>query len=254
MKTHVIIIFILLLVIGQGLFSAVSQRPRFYIKFKGIGSLAAGGDFGDFADRNETYFTGLNNTSDSYNISVTRAPYFRGYSGEIGFDTDKFAVGISMGYIEKNFHIDYHYESQDPDFQDNYTRDHTFSAVPIFLFIHYKIIDTPVLTTYLTIGEGVYLAKYRDELVQTFENYSLTFTNISFESRKNRLGLHIGTTIDLNISRNLALSVDAAYRLASFKEMIAETYYEDDEQQVEDEGDLYYWINNRTGQARFEIG
>jgi hypothetical protein len=240
--------------VGHSLFAAEFQKPRFYIKFKGIGSLSAGGDFGDFVDRNETYFTALNNSSASYTISVTKPPYYRGYGGEIGFDANKFAVGISAGYIEKTFRIDYHNESQSSDFVDNYTRDHTFSAIPIFLFVHYKIIDTRFLTTYLTIGEGVYLARYRDDRAQTYENYSLTFANSYIESKKNSLGVHIGATIDLNISTNLALSIEAAYRLTSFKEMIAESYYEDDEQQVEDEGDFYYWINNRTDQGRFEVG
>jgi hypothetical protein len=254
MKKHIISIVILLLVMAQGLLAAEFQKPRFYIKFKGMGSLSGGGDFGDFLDRNETYFTDLNNISDSYTISVTRPPYFRGYGCEIGFDANKFALGISAGYIEKTFHIDYHNESETSDFVDNYTRDHTFSAIPIFLFVHYKIIDTRLLTTFLTIGEGVYVARYRDERVQTYENYSLTFANSYIESKKNSLGFHIGATIDLNISANLALSIEAAYRLTTFKEMTAESYFEDDDQQVEDEGDFYYWINNRTDQSRFEVG
>jgi hypothetical protein len=137
---------------------------------------------------------------------------------------------------------------------DNYTQDHTFSAVPIFLYIHYKIIDSRLLTTYFTIGEGVYLARYRNDRVQTYENHTLTFANSFMESKKNSLAFHIGATIDLNITANLALSIEAAYRLTSFKEMIAESYYEDDTQQVENEGDFYYWTNNRTQQGRFEIG
>lgn len=254
MKKQIISIVIFLLVLGLGLFPAEFQKPRFYIKFNGIGSLANGGDFGDFVERNETYFTDLNNSSDSYTISLTQAPYFRGFGGEIGFEAKKFAVGISVGYIEKTFSIDYNYNADNSDLVDNYTRDYTFSAIPIFLFVHYKIIDTRMLTAYLTLGEGVYLARYRDERAQTYENYDFTFTNSFVESKKNRLGVHLGTTIDLNISANLALSIEAAYRLTSFKEMIAESYYEDDIQVVEVEGDFYYWINNRTEQGRFEVG
>jgi hypothetical protein len=254
MKKQIISIVILLGVMVQGLLAVEFQKPRFYIKFKGIGSLSGGGDFGDFVERNEAYFTGLSSTSDSYTISFTRPSFFRGWGGEIGFDAHKFAVGISAGYIEKTFHIDYHYASDTSAFVDNYTRDQTFSAVPIFLFVHYKIIDTRFFTTYLTIGEGVYLARYRDDRAETYENYSLTFANSFIESKKNSLGFHIGATIDLNISTNLALSIEAAYRLTTFKEMTADSYYEDDEQQVPAEGDFYYWINNRTDQGRFEIG
>jgi opacity protein-like surface antigen len=251
MKKHIISIVILLLVMAQGLLAAEFQKPRFYIKFKGIGSLSEGGHFGDFVDLNEPYFTNLNNTSDSHTISVTSPAYFRGYGGEIGFDANKFAVGISVGYIEKTFHIDYHHEA---DAIENYTRDHTFSTIPIFLFVHYKIIDTRLLTTFLTIGEGVYVARYRDRLAKTVEETQITSTTSNLESKKNSLGFHIGATIDLNISANLALSIEAGYRLTNFKEMIAESYTEVDGTVTEEEGDFYYWFNRRTEQAQFRIG
>jgi hypothetical protein len=250
-KKHIISIVIFLLVMGQGLFAAEFQKPRFYIKFKGMGSLSGGGNFGDFVELNETYFTGLNNSSDSYTISVTSPPYLRGYGGEIGFDANKCAVGISAGYIEKTFHIDYHHEA---DAIENYTRDHTFSAIPIFLFVHYKVIDTRLLTTFLTIGEGVYLARYRDHMEKTVEEAKIISTTSNLESKKNSLGFHIGATIDINISANLALSIEAGYRLTSFKEMIAENIEDVDGTEVEGEGDFYYWFNKRTEQAQFRIG
>jgi hypothetical protein len=250
-KKHTISIIIFLLVLAQGLFAAEFQKPRFYIKFKGIGSLSGGGNFGDFVDLNEPYFANLNNTSDSHTISTTTPPYFRGYGGEIGFDANKFAVGISAGYIEKIFHIEYHHEA---DAIENYTRDHTFSAIPIFLFVHYKIIDTRFLTTSLTIGEGVYLARYRDHLATTVETTQIVNTTSNLESKKNSLGFHIGATIDLNISANLALSIAAGYRLTNFKEMIAESIEEVGGTVTEGEGDFYYWFNERTEQAQFRIG
>jgi hypothetical protein len=250
-KKHIISIVILLLAVGHSLFAAEFQKPRFYIKVKGIGSLSGGGNFGDFVDLNEPYFTNLNNTSDSHTISATTPAYFRGYGGEIGFDANKFAVGLSIGYIEKNFHIDYHLEAASIE---NYTRDHTFSAIPIFLFVHYKIIDTRLLTTYLTIGEGVYVARYRDDLVKTVEETQITSTTSYLESKKNSLGFHIGAAIDLNISANLALSIEAGYRLTNFKELIAESYTEEGSTVTEEEGDFYYWFNERTEQAQFRIG
>ena len=253
MKKQLIGLVILLWAVGQGLVYSEYQNPRLYIKFNGIGSIAAGGDFGNFIDRNETYFTGLNSNA-AYNISFTSPSFFRGFSGEIGIDAAKYAVGISMGYLEKKFHIDYSFVNGTTGYEDHYTREHTFSALPIFLFIHYKIINTRALTTYFTLGEGVYLARYRDKRSETFQNYSLTYTNSLVESKKNRLGFHVGVTIDLNIAKFLALSLEGAYRLTSFKEMIAKSYYEDDNQQVTAEGDFYYWINNRTGQGRFDVG
>lgn len=250
-KTHIITIVILLLAVGHSLFAAEFQRPRFYITLKGMGSLSGGGNFGDFADINEPYFNNLNNGPDNYTISVTNPAYFRGYGGEIGFDANKFAVGISAGYIEKTFHIDYHHEA---DAIENYTKDHTFSAIPIFLFVHYKIIDTRMLTAFLTIGEGVYLARYREDLAHTLETNKIVNTTTYLESKKNSLGFHVGATIDLNISSNLALSIEAGYRLTNFKELIVEGYKDVDGVVTEEEGDLYYWFNRRKEEAQFRIG
>jgi len=248
-----IFIVVFLVIVSVNLFSAEYQKPRLYIKFKGIGSLADGGHYNDFVERSDTHFSGLNDDP-SYNISITKTPYFRGYSGEIGIEARKFAVGISIGYIEKNFHLDYHYEDAVTGSVEDYIRDHTFSAVPIFLFIHYKVINTSFLKTYLTLGEGVYLATYKDNLEQTFENDDLTFANGFVKGKKNQLGFHLGVTFDLTIFRNLALFLDAGYRFVRFKEIEAEDFYENDIVQSASEGILYYRANDRTGETRLSIG
>jgi len=251
---------IFLVVLSFSLFAAETRKPRLYLKFSGIGSIANGGDFNDFIDRNDFYLTDINNSSDLYTISTSQTSFFRGFAGEIGVNVKSYAVGISFGYIEKNFHIDYHYADDDSDYVESYTRDHTFSAIPIFLYIHYKIIGTRFLTAYLTLGEGVYLAKYRDDRSITYENFQnesgddITFVESYIESKKNRLGFHLGTTIDLNITGNFSLSIEAAYRFVSFKEMVANSYYKDDVEEDEEEGDFYYWINSRNESAQFTIG
>lgn len=233
------------------------QKPRFYIKLKGMGNLANGGDFGDFVDRNDIYFNGLNNSPGNYDITVTTPPaYFRGFGGEIGLETQKYAVGISAGYIEKKFHLDYHFEDVSTGFEDDYVREHKFSAIPIFLLIHYKIIDTSFFAASFTIGQGVYLGTYRDDRAQTFKNHesNKTFVNSYVESNQARLGFHLGTTLEIKITRNLGLFAEAAYRLVKFAEMEAKDYYEDDTVVNENEGEFYYWTNRRTGEAEFGIG
>ncbi len=234
---------------------AKSQKPRFYIKAKGIGSIAAAADYGDFADRNEIYFNGINSTSVEHTIAVTTTPFFRGFGAEIGFETHKYAVGISAAYIEKNFHIDYD-RTRTSGYQDKYIRDHRLSALPIFLLIHYKLIDTSFMSAFVTIGEGVYLTTYRDERAQTFQQDTRTYVNSFVESKKNHLGFHLGATFDFKISGNLAIFVEAAYRYVRLREIEAKDFYEDNtlEEPVESEGDLYYWTNDRTGESRFVIG
>jgi hypothetical protein len=248
-----------LIILLSGTFTYAAKKdgkPRLYIKFKGIGTTATGGDYGNFVDRNETYFNDLGSSSGDYTIGVTTTPFFRGYGGEIGFETPTFAFGFSAGYIEKNFHLDYHYLDPVSSFEDNYTRDYRFSAIPLFLFIHYKLIDTSFLSAFVTIGQGVYLATYRDDLAQTFNNYDLQYVNSYIEGKKNFLGFHLGISLDFKISRNLAVFVEGAYRLVRFREIEAKDFYEDNTltEPAVNEGELYYWTNNRTDEARLVIG
>ena len=249
----IIMIVVFLVLISVSSFPAKYEKPHLYIKFKGIGSLADGGHYNDFVERSEIFFNGVNDQP-GYTVSVTTTPYFRGYGGEIGLETPRYGVGISVGYIEKNFHLDYHYENAETGFVENYIRDHTFSAVPLFLFIHYRVINTSFLKGYLTLGEGVYLATYKDNLEQTFENGELTFANGSVTGRKNHLGFHAGVTFDFTIFRNLALFVEAGYRFVRFKEIEAEDFYENDNEQLTSEGILYYRANDRTGETRLAVG
>jgi hypothetical protein len=264
-KKQIIVVFciggVLLMIVGDsnGFLAAKSkfQKPRLYIKLKGMGNLANGGDFGDFVDRNGVYFNNLNNSSDDYDITVTMPPaYFLGFGGEIGLETERYAVGISAGYIEKKFQLDYHFENESTGFEDEYVHEYKFSAIPIYLMIHYKIIDTSFFTASFTIGQGVYLGRYRDDRAQTFKNHEdgKTFVNSYVESNQARLGFHLGTTIDIKITRNLGLFVEAAYRLVKFAEMEARDYYEDDKVANENEGEFYYRTNRRTGEAEFAIG
>ncbi|MCP5046456.1 MAG: PorT family protein [bacterium] len=259
-KLVVVLTGLLMLLNGFGPLTCLaakdSGKPRFYIKIKGIGSQSDGGFYGDFTDLNEIYFNELNDSSAGYDIALNTTPVFRGYGGEIGFETGRYAIGISGGYLERNFQVDFLYTEADTGVENRYTRDHRFSAIPVFLFIHYKLIDTRFLNAFLTLGEGVYLATYRDDLVQTFKNSDLDSVTSYVESKHNQLGFHLGASFDFKISRNLALFVDAAYRWVRFREMEAKDFYTNNTltEPLETEGDFYYWTNTNTGEARFVVG
>jgi hypothetical protein len=232
-----------------------SKKPRFYIKMKGSAAFSKGGDFGDFVDRNDLYFNGLNSTDDRYDITAVKDSFFRGFSGEVGIEVDKYAAGISVGYLARTFDIESHFESADSDYVEDYTRNYSFSAVPIFFYIHYKVVNSRFLKAFLTIGEGVYLATYKDERAMTFENSNKTFADSYVKARKNHLGFHAGVSLDFNITRNLALFVDAGYRLVNFKEIKADEYYEDDfEQELNEDQEFYYGISRITEEGRFTAG
>lgn len=248
-----VLVFVLLFEGSTGTLLSASKKPRLYIKIKGNVSFSSGGDFGDFVDRNDIYYNEVDIESDNY--VTTKRPFFQGFGGEIGVEVKKHAVGIGFGYISRTFKIDYHSEPDSSGYTENYVGEYEFSAIPIFLFIHYKIVDRRFIKAFLTLGEGVYLATYKDNGAIIYENADLTFANRYVKSKKNNLGFHVGASIDFNISRNLALFIDAGYRLTRFKEMKADEFYEDDNgQEINEDQEFYYGTNIRTGRARFTAG
>ncbi len=228
--------------------------PHFYIKFKALGTNSTAGNFGEFIERNEIYFPEYASTHSEYDIAVSAPRYFVGYGGEIGFETERFGVGFAAEYIERNFHTDYEYISASSGERITYTRDQSFRAVPIFLFVHYRLIDTRLLNIYLTLGEGVFLGRYQDDYRQTITNTSTVSATSLTTSNMNQLGFHVGTTIDFKISRFLSLSLEAGYRRVHFKELEADNVLTETSGVTETTGELYYWTNESSGESRFVIG
>jgi hypothetical protein len=222
---------------------------------KGSASFSSGGDFGDFVDRNHLYLNELSRTDEKYDITTVKDSFFKGFSGEVGIEVEKYAAGISVGYIGRKYDIESHFEAATSDLEEDYTRSYSFSAVPIFFYIHYKVVNSRFLKAFFTIGEGVYLATYKDDRAITFENSDRTFVDSYVKARKNHLGFHAGVSLDFNITRNLALFVDAGYRLVSFKEIKADEYYEDDfEQEFNEDQEFYYGISRITEDGRLTAG
>ncbi len=233
MKRQFFILWLLVLLV-MGSFSSLwpeSKKPRLYIKFKGNGVFSSGGDFGEFVDMNDPSATNGTTTTTAA-VSKTRS-FFQGLGGEIGLEVKKHAIGIGAGYVERYLDLPATNGGTDP------TRC-SFSAVPIFLFIHYKVVDKRFIKAFLTLGQGVYLAAYKEKQADT----------LLLKSKKNNLGFHAGISVDLKISKNLAIFVDAGYRLVSFKEIEGKDYTEDETGR---EGDFYYLGDEETGEYRFFI-
>lgn len=232
-----------------------SRTPRFYLKFKGMGTLATGGDYGNFVDLSEAYLTELNG-SPGYTITVDNPSFFQGFGGEFGFETGRFAVGFSGGYIEKTYSVDYSGIGPVAGSEESYVADYKMSAIPLFLFVHYKLIDTRFLSAFLTLGEGVYLTTYKQDVATTYRNYELTYKNSYLESKRNTLGFHFGATFDFKITRNIALFVEAGYRIVKLEELEATAFSEDSKNTAGElvEGDLHYWVSEGGVINQLDIG
>jgi hypothetical protein len=250
--SFVLPVLVLLAAVCAGGLWAESKTPRLFIKMEGYGSLSSAGDFGRFIDQKETYYSTFEGDP-RYTISLSKQPFFRGFGGEIGIEVKKHAIGFSAGYISKKFSIDYRFEADTSDYESAFLWDFEFSAVPIFVFFHYKLIDSRFFNAFFTLGEGVYLVTYKDTRAMTFENADLKFIDSEIKARQARLGFHAGISLDFNITRNLAIFIDAGYRIAKFKEIEANSYYKDDQQEAVGEGILFYSVSEKTGDAEFRI-
>ncbi|MCP4151962.1 MAG: hypothetical protein GY757_29745 [bacterium] len=224
------------------------KKPRLYLKVYGSGLNADGGHFGDFVTGTEAYNAQLG--SDYTATSSTRS-YFQGFGGEIGIEVRKHAIGINVGYISREFSLSRLYQNSDPTPADDYYRDHTFEAIPIFLVIHYKIVETKRIKAFLTVGEGIYISTYKEELpVAAGDSGSSATSTLLLESKKNHLGLHLGATVDIKLLKPLSLSIDVGYRRIGFKELTAVDYTYLDEDGLPIESDLFYYTNESTGEVR----
>ncbi|MCP4216424.1 MAG: hypothetical protein GY765_17370 [bacterium] len=222
------VLFLLLFGVTSHLLPRDKKKPRLYLKVKGVGSLSERGDFSTFMDLKELYI--LDSDAD---ITVEKEKFFQGFGGEIGIETEKHAVGISASYIARSFQLIY------PTVADN--REYEFSAVPIFLYFHYKLLDRSFLKAFLTLGEGVYLTTYKDQ----------TAAGIWMECKKNHLAFHAGVTVDLNVTEFLALSLEAGYRVVNFKELTAVDYTRLNADGIlGDEVSLYYNTHEESGDVQ----
>lgn len=257
-KQFIWVLVMVLLAVGsfEGLLAeSDSKKPRFYIKFAGTGSLASGGDYDDFVVRREAYYASFSGDP-RYTITLSKQPFFRGFGGEIGIEAKKHAVGISAGFLAKKFQVDYNLFVSTTGYEANTLWEHEFSAIPIILFLRYKLVDSRLIKAFFTLGEGVYLATYKENRTKTFVGVEQTFLNSSITARKAHLGFHAGVTLDFNISRNFAISIDAGYRLVKFENIEATAFEEDDDSETTTEGILYYKIynfNEEDATSEFDI-
>ncbi len=231
---------------------AKNTKPRLYIKGLAGMQNAKTGDFDDFYTQNSLFYSEFEKANTGYTISFTRPRKdFRGLGGEIGLETDRFAVGISADFIEKEYNLLLDYNDATTGYSEKRTWNYSLKAVPIFVMFHYKLINSGILTISLSVGEGVYLIRYRDIRNQTFENADLTFSNGIVTSKKYQLGFHGGTSIELKVMPNFSLCIDAAYRFVKLENMNATSYFEDDLGIITKKNQLYYSVNPDTGEARF---
>lgn len=232
--------------------------PRFYFQFNVTRTNPYAGHFGDFIEKSQVYFNSFT-TTPGYTISTEKDSFFLGYRGEIGLQVKNIAIGFSAGFISRDFSVKSLYENPTDGSVETYSHRYRFSAVPIFLFLHYRLFNSRWLSGYLTVGEGVYLGKLRDDRSITYENNPAelvnNYVNSYIDATRNQLGFHFGTSIDIKLTGNIAISIEGAYRWVKFKDITAQGYYEDNQVTgVKTKGDYYLWENSRTGEVRFGIG
>lgn len=228
------------------------KNAHLYLRVKGSALFSNGGDFGTFVALNRERYADLN-AKGAYVISDAYDDFFKGYTAEVGFETEKHAIGLSIGHMKRTLSVDTHYDANFKVWQS--AAEFSYSALPIFMWFHYKVIHTSFIRSYFTVGTGVYLTTYREHTAAEYlQGYVNTASVNRVEAKKNHLGVHVGVTCDLYAASFLALSVDAGYRFADFKNVSGVMNYEDDANELSSKGELYYSVNKQREGVRLGIG
>jgi len=249
------ILFLFFINFSESLFPASKySKPRLFIKFRGNINFLDGGDFNDMIDEDRVYFDGLINSGKDYVITTETNSFFTGYGVEIGLEAGKYAVGIEIGFLVREYLIDFSLSEQQWNYRADYIWDQKFNAIPIIVNHYFKIINSKFITSFVTIGGGIYLSKIAYSRNDTYLNETISFANTNLEARRNFLGLHLGVTMEFNFTSNVVLFIDAMYRYVGFKNYSATLNYENDNLSIEVEGDLFYLINKNSGKGKFWVG
>ena len=169
---------------------------------------------------------------------TTRSPLFLGYKGEIGYQSDHFAVGVESGPFRRDYEErGYHYTYPGP-------WNFTFTVVPIVLNLKYEIIELSFLRTCLVGGVGLYMADFDSTLV--WESNGMIVSQDLYS--QNSWGFHLGGLAEITISPNWVGFLDARVRLVNFNKMKGTTtYFKGTPDETVYEGDLFYHEHMQYG-------
>jgi len=213
------------------------KQGGFFIKLKGGASLIEGGDFRTMIDGQTAYFDEFDINNDRYTISHKDPPVFMGGAAEIGIDLGMIAIGVEAGILTNTYQIDYAYSGS---YDHTYIWDHTLSAIPILLNLYVKLVDTASLNLSINAGGGMYMGKYKENTDHDWigNSYYEYATDI-LDTKQNAFGFHGGIVIDLKLSGNFIIFIEAKYRLVSFNKMTGTETYEDNQSSDDWVGDLH---------------
>ncbi len=230
----------------------VGKRKGFYLKISSGANFFDGGDFNTMIDSNVTFYKNLN-------APINKTPFFWSLGGEFGYSVGRFSFGIETGYIVKSFtiksHLGHQYHSQ-----GHYTR--CFSAFPVLLNIHSKVLDTSSLRADILVGGGIYFAEYKVDMEFVSLQFPIPYSNIpryaffSEKCKEKSYGFHVGTSLDFFVLKKLAFFLEARYRFVNFTDiygkgkLVALVSSID----LDYEGELNVATSGETGKTEIEIG
>jgi len=163
--------------------------------------------------------------------SSTRSPLFLGYKGEIGYQTDHFAVGVESGPFRRDYEErGYHHTYPGP-------WNFTLNVTPVVLNLKYEIIELSFLRTCLVGGVGLYMADFDSTLVWE-SNGTIVAQDLYSQ---NSWGFHLGGLAEITLSPNWIGFLDARVRIVNFNKMKGTTtFFKGTPDETVYEGDLLY--------------
>jgi hypothetical protein len=209
----------------------------FYLKIDGGTGFLNGGDFNHLVRTHESHNQDLAKT--------TVLPFFTGFTGELGYDFKRIALGIEVGHISRHFSA----YLEDETFVGDWDR--TFSAVPVLLNVYFKLSKSPSLNFYLNGGGGVYFGKYLETWYWRYRVQANRHQEGTEKSTGNGYGFHLGGGVEFNVSERIFLFARVRLQAVRFDDMYGEGVYlvqqPGELERFAYEGDLYYLKSIQDG-------
>jgi len=254
-RLGLVLLFFLTVGIPVGSATVPYEPPRLFLSIAGEINFLDDGDFGRMVTASGGYYGSLHDPASGREVSLEEGPAYRGIEVEIGIQAGRYGVGIGVGSLRRAFSLTYAQLDPADGTGEHLSWERRFSATPLMIYNHFDIWRGGMLSLRIDIGGGVYLARYRDDRLETTQGVSSVQTKtITTEADRNLIGLHLGACLEIHLGRTFTLFAEVMGRWVDFKDITATRRTDKDGEISEKEGEMGYITDGETGEGMFWVG
>lgn len=188
------------------------KRKGLFIRVLGGGVYSRSGDFRTMMDTNKDYYSSLERPS-----PVDSEPFYLSYNAGIGYSFGNLSFSLEYGRIFTSYVVNQpiNYLGIKHTGRSIYR----FSAKPLLLNLHLKVIDRTHFKGYIMGSAGIFQGRYSRETAYRWYDGKFKLISIHETATQTSPGFRAGASFDLFITRKLALTARVAYQIVAFNNM-----------------------------------